>query len=410
MGKGPRRMMNGYEFSVSGLFAGIGGIELGLSRSGHRAELLCEVDPACKAVLEQKFEIAVHDDVKTLDALPDSTQVLTAGFPCQDLSQAGATRGIAGTQSGLVGEVFRLLQKQRVPWVLLENVPFMLQLGRGRAMEVIVSALEELGYEWAYRVVDSRSFGLPQRRRRVYLIATLDADPRSVLFADEAGEPEEHRPHRDLACGFYWTEGIRGLGWAINSVPTLKGGSTVGIPSPPAIAVPSGEICKPDLRDAERLQGFDSDWTKAAETVGRPSMRWKLVGNAVSVPAAEWIGKRLSNPGVVRSFAVDELRVGDPWPTAAWSYDGRRLRVTASEWPRQDARLDLLEFLAYPMSLLSEKATAGFLSRTQRSHLRFPEGFLEQVQAHLIRMKQGRDANLTLFEPRASYDVAALIT
>src|SRR5213076_10234 len=113
----------------------------------------------------------------------------------------------------------------------------------------------------------------------------------AVLFGEDAGERPVDDP-TDFPCGFYWTEGIRGLGWAVNAVPTLKGGSTVGVPSPPAIWMPAGEIVTPSLCDVERLQGFETDWTKPAEKVVRPSLRWKLVGNAVSVPVAAWLGRR----------------------------------------------------------------------------------------------------------------------
>src|ERR1700730_8584435 len=174
--------------NIVGLFAGIGGLERGLHRAGHRTLLLCENDPGATAVLRAKFPgVKYHDDVTTLDALPSSTTLVVAGFPCQDLSQAGQTAGIHGTRSGLVGEVFRLVRQARTPWLLLENVPFMLQLNRGGAMDHITGALESLGYRWAYRVVDSRAFGRPQRRRRGYLLASLTGDPRNVLFADEAG-------------------------------------------------------------------------------------------------------------------------------------------------------------------------------------------------------------------------------
>jgi DNA (cytosine-5)-methyltransferase 1 len=200
---------------VVGLFAGIGGIELGLRRSGHDTALLCEIDPGAKAVLEDRFkDLSLHDDVRTLRSLPSGTELIAAGFPCQDLSQAGKTAGIEGARSGLVGEVVRLIEQHDVPWVLLENVPFMLQLSAGRAMEVIVEAFERLGYHWAYRVVDSRSFGLPQRRERVYFLASKSGDPREVLFADDAGEPTPRKHAWSRAHGFYWTEGVRGLGWA----------------------------------------------------------------------------------------------------------------------------------------------------------------------------------------------------
>ncbi|MEQ9322294.1 MAG: DNA (cytosine-5-)-methyltransferase, partial [Polyangiaceae bacterium] len=304
-----------------GLFSGVGGIELGLGRAGHEALMLCEVDEAASAVLRRRFpDLSVHDDVCTLRELPAETKLIAGGFPCQDLSQAGKTKGIEGARSGLVGEVFRLVQKQRVPWILLENVPFMLQLSKGRALDVIVSALEHLGYAWAYRVVDTRAFGLPQRRRRVFMVASLEDDPRRVLFADEAGAPPKvDGVPAGTACGFYWTEGVRGLGWAVDAVHTLKGGSSVGVPSPPAVWLPTGRMVTPHLKDAERLQGFKPDWTKPAEAVARPGMRWKLVGNAVSVPAAKWVGECLAKPRDFAVSEVSEVREGCSWPTNAWN-------------------------------------------------------------------------------------------
>jgi DNA (cytosine-5)-methyltransferase 1 len=378
----------GTQHEIAGLFAGIGGLERGLHRAGHRTVLLCENDPGATAVLAARFpKVPRHDDVTTLDCLPSSTTLVAAGFPCQDLSQAGQTAGIAGLRSGLVGEVFRLAEKHRMPWILLENVPFMLQLGRGRAMDHITGALERLGYHWAYRVIDARALGRPQRRRRVYILASLTADPRNVLFADEAGPVPESKDNESQkkACGFYWTEGIRGLGWAVDAIPTLKGGSTVGIPSPPAILLPTGEVVMPDLRDAERLQGFPSDWTQPAEAVGRTGRRWRLVGNAVSVPAAEWIGRRLAAPGPLLDFPVKPIR-GAPWPTAAWNVGRGRVAVEASEWPVRRPYQSLSEFLKHPARPLSVKATRGFLERTERSCLIFPPGFLDALRAHEIRM------------------------
>jgi DNA (cytosine-5)-methyltransferase 1 len=371
--------------NVAGLFAGVGGIERGLARSGHQASLLCENDPGASEVLRSRFpHVALCGDVRKLAKLPRKTTLVAAGFPCQDLSQAGKTTGIAGARSGLVGEVFRLLEEHHTPWVLLENVPFMLQLGRGEAMNVITSALEALNYKWAYRVVDARAFGLPQRRRRVYLIASNVGDPRTVLFADEAGPVDEPKLNgHPLACGFYWTEGIRGLGWAVDAVPTLKGGSTIGIPSSPAILLPSGEVVTPDIRDAERLQGFPSGWTKPAERVAKKGARWKLVGNAVSVPAAAWVGRRLAKPGSILDFAFTPLGDSKRWPTAAWNVGNGRVGVGASEWPVKRRYISLDTFLKYQPALLSVKATSGFLRRTEVAKLRFPPGFIEAVQLHL---------------------------
>jgi DNA (cytosine-5)-methyltransferase 1 len=345
---------------VAGLFAGVGGLELGLRRSGHVARLLCEIEPGAHAVLRERFpDVALHRDVCTLAALPSDTQLVVGGFPCQDLSQAGKTVGIEGSRSGLVGEVFRLLRGQRIPWVLLENVPFMLQLSRGRAMDVIVETIESLGYRWAYRVVDSRAFGLPQQRERVLFLASLEGDPRDVLFADEVRAPAtEIDAVGRRACGFYWTEGVRGLGWAVDAVPTLKGGSTVGIPSPPAIVLPNGEVVTPDIRDAERMQGFEPDWTTPSNAVARRTHRWKLVGNAVTVDVAAWLGWRLRNPSVAgRDVPRRPLVRAGAWPRAAWNVGDGRFEAEVSAFPALTERQALHEWLRFEPTPLSARAT-----------------------------------------------------
>ncbi len=373
---------------VGALFAGVGGLELGLHDAGHQTVFTCEVWEPAIAVLRERFVgVPNHIDVRTLRSLPGGLDLLTAGFPCQDLSQAGMTAGIGGLRSGLVDHVFRLLDRRRIPIVVLENVSFMLQLDRGAAMNSLTTAFEERGYRWAYRTVNSLSF-LPQRRERVFFVASIcDLEPEKVLFSDEARPVPLPTTLTTRAHGFYWTEGIRGLGWAPDAVPTLKNGSTVGIPSPPAILLPSGQIIKPDIRDAERLQGLPEDWTAPAERVARPGLRWSLVGNAVTVPVAAWLGRRLAQPG----FYFGDLDTAWPtktaWPKAA-RYDGeRRIAVNIGMYPVWEKRRPLHKFLRHPGTELSSRATAGFLSRAAISSLRFPHGFLEAVRAHLDVME-----------------------
>lgn len=373
---------------VAGLFAGIGGIEIGLHQAGHETILLCEWDSAARRVLSERFpQIPLHGDIAQLEKLPEA-DLVAAGFPCQDLSQAGRTLGITGSRSGLVGHVFRLLDEADVEptWLLLENVSFMLQLERGEAMRWLTKALEERGYTWAYRVVDTQAFGLPQRRQRVLLLASRKEDPRPVLLNQDHGEVEI-LDRTGLACGFYWTEGVRGLGWAVDAIPTLKGGSTIGIPSPPAIWHPgTGTIVTPDLRDGERIQGFPVDWTSPADRVPgrRRTDRWKLVGNAVSVPVARWVGKRLLTRE--RYASRDHCSEDARWPRAAWGCDGVRRSVDVSMWPVAYARPHLHDFLEFEPKLLSARATAGFLSRTRRGTLRIPEDLICEAEAHLESM------------------------
>lgn len=378
----------GESLTTIGLFAGIGGIELGLARAGHRTEMLCELDPGARKVLEQRFELDVQPDIRRLGAFP-KVDLIAAGFPCQDLSQAGRTAGIVGPQSGLIGEVFkRLRSRANGPrWLLLENVPFMLQLQRGKAMRYLVDELETLGFSWAYRVVDAQAFGLPQRRKRVLLLASRSEDPRAVLFGCDADDHALAFSRKRL-CGFYWTEGLRGLGWAVDAVPTLKGGSTIGIPSPPAIWDPrNGSIATPDLRDAERLQGFEENWTApAVDAPGiRQSHRWKLVGNAVSVPVAEWVGRRLSDPKGEAPRGV-LVPAGATWPHAAWGHKGNVHAVDVSTFPERVQSPSLREFLRFPRVPLSHRATSGFLNRALASTLNFEDGFLEDVRRHVDRM------------------------
>jgi DNA (cytosine-5)-methyltransferase 1 len=377
-----------------GLFAGIGGIELGLARAGHRTQMICEIDPGARAVLRRRFGMEVHPDVRKLGAFP-KVDLIAAGFPCQDLSQAGRTAGIIGEQSRLVSEVFkRLRPRAKGPrWLLLENVPFMLQLQRGKAMRYLVSELEALGFSWAYRIVNARAFGIPQRRQRVLLLASRSEDPRPVLFGCDAGE-DAPAFSRNQLCGFYWTEGLRGLGWAVDAVPTLKGGSTIGIPSPPAIWDPRDHsITTPDIRDAERLQGFDEDWTAPAiEAEGvRPGHRWKLVGNAVSVPVAEWIGRRLVEQAGETPVGI-ALKRGVAWPRAAWGHKGKVYAVDASAFPMRAPGPSLREFLRFPRRPLSHRAAAGFLSRALVSGLKFEDGFLDDVRRHVMRMARSAAA------------------
>jgi DNA (cytosine-5)-methyltransferase 1 len=371
------------------LFAGIGGIELGLHEAGHHSELLCEWDAAARRVLAERFaQIELVGDIADLEELP-AVDLVTAGFPCQDLSQAGRTAGITGSKSSLVEHVFRLLDgaDPGPTWLLLENVSFMLQLERGRAMSWLTDQLEARGYTWAYRVVDTRAFGLPQRRQRVLLLASRSEDPRPVLLNQDHREVEI--PDRTgLSCGFYWTEGIRGLGWAIDAVPTLKGGSTIGIPSPPAMwRGGTGRITTPHLRDAERLQGFPADWTAPGDIVSgrRRTDRWKLVGNAVSVPVARWVGERLTTSETYTA-KDQELQAGAKWPRAAWGSASGRRSADVSMWPVAVARPHLHEFLQHEPNLLSARATQGFLSRTRRGTLRIPDDLICEAEAHLETM------------------------
>lgn len=393
---------------IAGLFAGIGGIELGFHKAFGEAvqtEMLCEWWEPAQAVLSTRFPgVDLHPDVRELRDLPRGLDVLSAGFPCTDLSQAGRTAGIAGAQSGLVSHVFEALRltatsEGRLPWLMIENVPNMLTLDKGKAMAYLVREIEALGHRWAYRVVDSRFTGVPQRRRRVILLASATEDPRRVLFADDAGE----RPETDLeddAFGFYWTEGRGGLGWAQDAVPTLKGGSAIGIPSPPAIWVPGAPddrlFVTPSIEDAEEMQGFARGWTDVLTTGRKNGPRWKLVGNAVTTRVAEWVANRIAQPGDPVA-GLNGPKVEHRWPTAAWGENRTAHAVAVSEFPVVAPYAHLSSVVDLNTAApLSARAINGFQHRLSQGNLGRHEGFREDVARYRLAAwsKQYDDAVL----------------
>jgi len=373
------------------LFSGIGGLEFGFRERGYRPLLFCENDGAAQAVLRAHFpEVPIASDIKLLKKIPPC-DILLAGFPCQDLSQAGTKIGIGGLRSGLVEHLFRIISSARPKpkWLVVENVPYMLSLDSGRAMSYLISQLEQLGYWWAYRVVDARAFGTPQRRPRILLIASRTEDPRGVLFTgnsdpgDLDGKPSEI--DENSWYGFYWTEGSRGVGWAKEGVPPIKGGSAIGIASPPAVWIPKKNFVGTiTLRDAERLQGFVPDWTVAVEkTEGlRRNARWRLVGNAVNTRMSSWLANRISRSVEYKDESSTAIN-GSHWPKAAWGRNGKAYGIAISAWPEIVPPLKLRSFLEEPLKPLSVRATLGFLKRTRVcTNVVYSERFLRSLKLH----------------------------
>ena len=371
---------------ISSLFSGIGGFELGFQQAGHQTILLCENDEHASQVLLRRFPgVSLSPDVTELERIPQATNVVTAGFPCQDLSMAGKKTGIEGEKSAIVNSLFRLLDSRLVSWVVIENVYFMLYLMGGSGIAMLIEELEDRNYRWAYRVVDSRAFGLPQRRRRVFLVASRWNDPRNVLLADDAPHRVWPVPDMDRPIGFYWTEGRSGMGLTGDAIPPMKAGSTLNIPCPPAALLPSGRVVTPTIEAAERLQGFPRRWTAILRTLGAERFRWRLVGNAVSVPVAAWIGRRLLEPGNYDS-RNDVLMDGtERWPKAAWSMGNGRMVSAVSEYPVYNRRGTLSAFSTDKWPDLSTRALRGFVSRARDGYLKYPQGFLEALEDNLER-------------------------
>ena len=187
---------------VGSLFSGIGGFDLGLERAGMEVRWQCEIDKAARSVLRRHFpDATLYDDVTTFGGDVEPIDLVCGGFPCQDLSVAGRRAGLAGKRSGLFYEFMRVVDEIAPAWVLIENVPGLLSSNGGRDMGAVLGTLGELGYGWAYRVLDAQYFGVAQRRRRVFIVGCLGDSARAaqVLFEPES-LPGDTPPRREAGA------------------------------------------------------------------------------------------------------------------------------------------------------------------------------------------------------------------
>jgi DNA-cytosine methyltransferase len=216
-----------HDLTHASFFSGVGGLDLGLERAGWRTVSFSEVDPYASAVLAERWLgvpnagdiVALARDGYSGESRPSRLQqpeggrlghaagasLWSGGFPCQDLSVAGKRAGFAGERSSLAFAFLDLVERHRPPAILLENVPGLLSSNGGKDFGALLSRLGQLGYGWAYRVLDAQFFGVPQRRRRVFICAFhagagLGADSAAAVLSvgtrcdghsqtsDEAGE------------------------------------------------------------------------------------------------------------------------------------------------------------------------------------------------------------------------------
>jgi len=172
------------------LFSGIGGFDLGLERAGMTCAWQVEIDPACYRVLARHWPgVERYEDVKEVGKHQLApADLVCGGFPCQDVSVAGKREGLAGERSGLFFEAARIIAELRPKWIVIENVPGLLSSNGGRDMGAVLGTLADIGYMGGYRVLDSQNFGVPQRRRRVFIVGYLgDGRGLDVLFESESG-------------------------------------------------------------------------------------------------------------------------------------------------------------------------------------------------------------------------------
>ncbi len=324
--------------TVGSLFSGIGGLDLGLERAGMEVRWQVEIDKAAQSVLRRHWpDTALYDDVTALGGDIERVDLICGGFPCQDLSVAGRRAGLAGERSGLFYEFMRVVGELSPTWVLIENVPGLLSSNGGRDMGTVLGTVGELGYGWGYRVLDAQYFGVAQRRRRVFIVGCLgdaaraaqvllepescsgDSPPRREAGTRVTGgvaaclnsggnnggfrtEPGEHlvaacasskwakgtgRPAGD-ECVFGLELGNQGSGGNVGWHQAARPFRAMDTNCPPGV-VQGTAVRRLTPTECERLQGFPDGHTEGQSD----SARYRQLGNAVCVPVAEWIGRRI---------------------------------------------------------------------------------------------------------------------
>lgn len=177
------------------LFAGVGGFDLGLEKAGHTCIGQVDIDPYCRKVLDKQFPtVPKWDDVTTAKEWADeqgfvgTTDLVCGGFPCQDVSVAGRRAGLAGKRSGLFFDALEFAVHVKANYLILENVPGLLSSNNGRDFGTVISEMADAGYrhiEW--RVLDSQFFGVPQRRRRIFIVGSTTDRSGSPIFIEREG-------------------------------------------------------------------------------------------------------------------------------------------------------------------------------------------------------------------------------
>lgn len=284
------KQKNGFSVKFFSMFTGVGGFELGLKPHGFKCVGVSEIDKYSNELLKKKFpEVKNYGNAETIDTnrLPDFN-VLCGGFPCQAFSLAGKRKGFNDTRGTLFFEVARIIRAKKPKIVFLENVKGLLSHEGGRTFGRIIEVLGDLGYWVEWQVLNSKNFGVPQNRERVFIIGHLRGEgggqgAKTGLYAIQShsprsGDPKgggtgplrstEHSftldssPHYVLPVGVaYRTRNYRGEegqfefrnDGVANQLTTVNKDSMVAKDT---------RIRRLTPRECERLQGFPDDWTK----------------------------------------------------------------------------------------------------------------------------------------------------
>jgi len=297
------------------LFAGIGGFGLALNRQGHTCVYANEWDKYAAQTYEKNFGHKPDtNDIKDIESnnIPDH-DLLLGGFPCQSFSVAGKRGGFNDTRGTLFFEIARILKDKRPTYLLLENVKGLLSHDNGRTFQTIMRTLDELGYDLQWQVLNSKNFGVPQNRERVFIIGHLRGESRPKIFPIRKDDEIPSKRQRQISPTItqrYYKQGQSDRYIAVEkpvAIPVLtpdrikkrQNGRRFKKDGEPSFTLTGQDkhgIMINDMKirrltplECERLQGFPDGWTEGVSD----TQRYKQLGNAVTVNVVEEIVKRL---------------------------------------------------------------------------------------------------------------------
>lgn len=279
------------------LFAGIGGFRFGLEGELYKRGYKCVGSVENEKFARKSYE-AIFQEEPTFgnirevkpEQLPEA-QLYTAGFPCQSFSVIGNRRGTEDKRGNLFFEIIRLAKVRKPQYLLLENVPGLLSSDQGKDFLFILNTLQDVGYEFEWQILNSQNFGVPQHRKRVFLIGHSGGITRRPIFPIR--RPQVSFGGSSDKCFVVLTK----KGWRKKSISTAidhnyhKGFDNHGQRS--GVITKEGKIRRLTPRECFRLQGFP-DWAfERAKEVNSNTQLYQQAGNAVTVNIVKEIGKRL---------------------------------------------------------------------------------------------------------------------
>lgn len=288
---------------LNSFFAGIGGFDLGFERAGAKIGFHCEIDEFCRSVLKRHWPDVPHTpDINLVDpVILPAAEIWSGGFPCQDVSVARGwlgRDGLKGKRSGLFHVFLGLIEARRPRIVVLENVTGLLSSHQGLDFEFVLKSLTDLGYGVAWRILNSRYFGAPQSRPRVFVCAWHGSPKRAIrsLYEERvAAKPQDER------AGFLTPCKESSSGAIVPRVAyclAATSGRHTGTDWSRSYVSYFDRVRRLTPPECEGLQGFPKRWTlpEPQMKLGEnelDSLRYAALGNAVCVPVVEWIAKRI---------------------------------------------------------------------------------------------------------------------